>query len=354
MHLLIVTDAFPPRAGGSGWSTHALAQALRSRGHAITIVQPRFEPSAGEASSYDGFEILQPRFRAPRVPFVRNYFRNERLYDRLGQTLAALIRTHRVDVVHGQHLLSAPAAVGAARRTGIVSVCTIRDYWPVCYWSDLMLDPASGVVCPGCSAGQMTRCVRPRGGALWPLGLPAIPYMMANLGAKRRALASADALVAVSGHVASDVRARAPELAHARIEVIPNPVDVDQIQREADQPAPMAGPYALYVGKLEPNKGSLLAVHAAGRARLDWPMVVVGDGSLRSAMDAYARGEQPRRPLYRMAVTAGPVGLVASCLDAGISVGMARAVQPRAAGGRGTGRAHRGDGHRRHWRHRGR
>jgi glycogen(starch) synthase len=289
MRVLIVTDAFPPLAGGSGWSTHALARELRTRGHEIIVVRPRFESPAPEDATYDGFDVLQPQFRAPTVPFVRNFFRNERLYARLGRTLADVIQTHHIDVVHGQHLLSGPAAIRAAHQTGIVSVCTIRDYWPACYWSDLKLDPVSGEACPACSARQMITCLKSRGGRLWPLGLPAIPYMQANLRAKQQALGAADAVVAVSSRLADDLRARGPEFVAARIHVIPNSVDIDQLHREANPTAPLPEPYALYVGKLAHNKGSLQLVQAVRDARLDWPVVVVGDGPLRPVMEAAAK-----------------------------------------------------------------
>ena len=49
------------------------------------------------------------------------------------------------------------------------------------------------------SASMMRRCIRPRAGAAWPLALPFVPYMTANLGRKRAALADASAVVAVTG-----------------------------------------------------------------------------------------------------------------------------------------------------------
>ncbi len=80
---------------------------------------------------------------------------------------------------------------------------------------------------------MMTRCIRPRGGPLWPLALPMIPYMRANLARKRSGLAAADAIVAVSTTIASDLRARAPEIAATRLEIIPNPVDVAGLRASA-------------------------------------------------------------------------------------------------------------------------
>ena len=58
-----------------------------------------------------------------------------------------------------------------------------------------------------------------------------IPYMRANLGRKRRGLAAADAIVAVSTTIASDLRARAPEIRDTRLEIIPNPVDIAALRR---------------------------------------------------------------------------------------------------------------------------
>ena len=111
-----------------------------------------------------------PVFRAfaPPIPFLRNYVRNERLYERLSRHLVSMIRKRKIDLIHAQHVLTGPPSVMAARRAGIPSVCTVRDYWPVCYWGDVLADPGAGVVCPGCSASAMTRCLRPRTGAAWP------------------------------------------------------------------------------------------------------------------------------------------------------------------------------------------
>ena len=292
MRVLMATDAFPPGCGGSGWSTYELARGLRDRGHEMTIVMPRVgTTTAGpERDAFDGFRpVTVPAF-APRVPYVRNYFKNELLYARLAAYLGSLIHDRAIDVVHAQHVLTGPPAVAAAHQIGRPVVCTVRDYWPVCYWSDLIYDRHGETLCTGCTPGMMTRCVRPRAGALWPLAVPMIPYMRANLAAKRRSLARADAVVAVSSAVARDLRARAPEVRADRIVTIPNPVDVAGLREQAErQPRPLEGHYALYVGKLEPNKGVAKLPIAVARAKLDWPLVIVGDGSERAGLEAIAR-----------------------------------------------------------------
>jgi glycosyltransferase involved in cell wall biosynthesis len=145
----------------------------------------------------------------------------------------------------------------------------------------------------------MRVCIQPRAGVLWPLALPMIPYMRANLAAKRTGLSRADAIVAVSSRIAADLRARAPELAETRIDVIPNPVDVKAL-RAAAKPQTAgtstgaavvqnAEAYALYLGKLAPNKGTDYLVDVVTKADLDWKLIVAGDGPDRAALEAKAR-----------------------------------------------------------------
>jgi glycosyltransferase involved in cell wall biosynthesis len=113
--------------------------------------------------------------------------------------------------------------------------------------------------------------------------------MRRNLRRKQASLAQADAIVAVSGFVASALRARAPELKRSRIEAIPNGVDVPGVRAEADATArPMPERYAVYVGKLAKNKGAHALVDVAGRARLEMPLIVIGDGPERRSIEQAA------------------------------------------------------------------
>ncbi len=290
MRILIGTDAFPPRCGGSGWSTFELAQGLRARGHEILVVQPRPGQAADGSREYEGFTVQEIASPAPAAPFVRNYFKNERLWPRLSGVLRELIGRHGIDIVHAQHVLTAPAAVSAGAATGVPTVCTVRDYWPVCYWGTLIYDTRAPDLCPACTPGMMARCVRPRAGAAWPAALPFIPYMRGNLERKRRSLSRASAIIAVSSAIGRDLRQRAPELAGTRLEVIPNPVDVAGIRASGEVGrVRLHESYAVYLGKLEANKGAALLLPAVERARLAWPLVVIGDGALRAGMEADAR-----------------------------------------------------------------
>ena len=290
MRILIATDAFPPRCGGSGWSTYELARGLRDRRHDIVVVQPRPGRRTSGEREYDGFRIIEFASRVPPIPFVRNYFKNERLWGRLAARLQQVAGEHHADLIHGQHVLTAPAAVLAGRASGIPVVCTVRDYWPVCYWATLIYDPEAPGLCPACTTGMMTQCIRPRAGLAWPAALACIPYMRGNLARRQRYLAGADAVVAVSSVIGRDLRDRSPALRAARVEVIPNPVDIAGIRAAAAHTKPpLPGSYAVFVGKLEINKGAAFLLPAVERARLPWTLAVIGDGAERARIETAAR-----------------------------------------------------------------
>ena len=117
MRLLLATDSFPPVCGGSGWSTYELARGLRARGHTVIVAQPRPGAPAGRRErDYDGLRVLEFGFPAPSLPYVRNYFKNERLYPAFTDVLSDIIEREQIDLVHGQHVLTGLPAIEAAHR----------------------------------------------------------------------------------------------------------------------------------------------------------------------------------------------------------------------------------------------
>ena len=291
LRLLLVTDAFPPVCGGSGWSTFELARGLVALGHHVEVVKVvTTAPTAVVDTTVEGLRVTEYRSRASNIPFIRNVEKNERLWSALARFLAGRIADGRFDLVHGQHAMTIVPAINAANEAGVPSVATVRDYWPVCYWSDLIYDPSQPHLCPACSAGMMTRCIKPRAGAAGAAAWSLIPYMLTNLKTKRTTLARAGAIIAPSHAIARDLKERAPELAQTPLYTIPNPVDMthlDEVYRNAPRPHP--NPYALYVGKLATNKGVQFLLQAYADAGVTWPLVIAGDGPLRAALEAEAR-----------------------------------------------------------------
>jgi glycosyltransferase involved in cell wall biosynthesis len=291
LRVLVATDAFPPICGGSGWSTWELVRGLAARGHDVDVVKVEIAPDAGVVEQrYETIPVTTFRAQASTLPVVRNVAKNERLWKTFADFLTDRLASQPVDIIHAQHVMTTVPAIRAGASAATPVVATVRDYWPVCYWSTLIYDPSQPALCPACSVGMMQKCVRPRAGGFSVAAWPLIPYMRSNLATKRATLARASAIIAVSSPLARDLRARAPELATTPIFTIPNPVDMaplDLIRGSAGRPA--AGPYVLYAGKLATNKGVQFLLPALAQAGVDWPLVIAGDGPLRGDLEAEAR-----------------------------------------------------------------
>ncbi len=287
MRVLLAADVFPPRCGGAGWSSYHLARALVRRGHEVLAIVPRQGGRPGVERLYGDIPVREFAYRAPPLPLLRNAFRNELLWPRLGRYLERLARAGPFDLIHAQHSLTIPAAVRAGRAAGVPVVGTVRDYWPLCYRSTML--GAGDTPCERCTLVGMVRCLGGR--APWaPLLALAYPYMRGNVRRKARALAQAGAVIAVSRHVAGRLAAIvAPE----RLHVLPNLVDMEEVAAIVSQgPAtPLPGPFLLFVGKVEANKGVLeLAAaleRAAGQLPLPQrlPLLVAGEGARRGWLE---------------------------------------------------------------------
>ena len=268
MRIVLASEVYPPRAGGAGWSTRALALSLRAAGHQVSVVTTSPGPT-----DLDGLAVTRltasgrKRLRVPRA------------------FAAHLAAAGQADaVVHAQHSLSALGAL-AGRAPQRVAV-TVRDHWPVCFWSTRI---SGGTLCPGCGLRAMTRCVH---GHVRPdaLAWGAIPYMQADLLLKRRALGRAGATLAVSEAIAGELRGAGVP----RVETIPNIVDAEEAVAVArDAPSfELPERFVVFVGKLEENKGARHLVPAIAASGTGLPLVVLGEGTLAHAvkMDAAEAG----------------------------------------------------------------
>jgi len=264
MRITLVSEVFPPKAGGAGWSTRALALGLKDAGHEVKILTTAEGP---------GDEGGVP---VTRLPGVDGGFRRGKMVETFR---AALAQEGGADVVHAQHSLSALGALGFEPRPR--TVVTVRDHWPVCFWSTRM---SRGKLCPRCSTPGMWRCIE---GRLPALSAPlAIPYMKWDLSSKQAALRRADAVIAVSEAIASELRAAQIPSVH----VLPNIVDEAEVNRIANEAptVPLPERFALFVGKLEANKGALDLIPAFARSKSGLPLVILGRGAEQRAIQEEA------------------------------------------------------------------
>jgi glycosyltransferase involved in cell wall biosynthesis len=342
LRVLLPSDVFPPRAGGAGWSAHALARALIERGHDVTAIVPRRATTNNRPKTEDqrlkttawvfgpsslvfGLEDVLgvPTFRvdywAPNVPILQNYFRHECFWPRLADAIVEIgdrrleigalssrspISNLQSLIIHAQHVQTAPAAVLAGRRLGAPVVVTVRDHWPWDYF-------ATGLHGDRVPYGRQTwaSLAADLPARLGPLkgsvALAAIPYMLAHLRRRQAALRQADAVIAVSRYMAR----RLEQIVRLeRLHVIPNLVDIATVEAAiatAPVSVPEGQPYLLFVGKLERNKGAHLLIEIF-RHLLDqrpktkvqgpsnqstslvlgpWSLVIAGDGPLRPELE---------------------------------------------------------------------
>jgi glycosyltransferase involved in cell wall biosynthesis len=267
MRIRLVSEVYPPRAGGAGWSTRALALGLREAGHAVEIVTTSPGPEDDSGIPVRRLAVAgRKRLAVPRA-FARE------------------IAGAGDAVVHAQHSLSALGCLAGSSPQRVA--VTVRDHWPVCFWSTRI---SRGAVCPGCGLAAMTRCVTGHVPLPAVFDWAAIPYMQGDLWAKRRALARAGATLAVSESIAGELRAAGVP----RVEAIPNIVDAAETRALAEgEPAvPLPERFLLFIGKLEENKGARLLVPAVVSSATGLPLVVLGEGSLAHALkfDAAERG----------------------------------------------------------------
>lgn len=268
MKITLASEVFPPKAGGAGWSTRALALGLKDAGHDVTIVTTAAGPTMER-------NVPVIRLEAPSGPFRRG-----RVVEVFRSALAA--SSAGADVIHAQHSLSALGALALWPRPKVV--VTVRDHWPVCFWSTRM---SRGSLCPRCTTTGMWRCLE---GRLPSVSAPlAIPYMKWDLNEKREALGRADAVVAVSEAIATELRGAGVP----RVHVLPNIVDAVEVNRiaSATPGLPLPDRFLLFVGKLEANKGALDLIPAVVRSRSRLPLIVLGSGSQETFIRAQAANQ---------------------------------------------------------------
>jgi glycogen(starch) synthase len=263
--IVLANEIYPPRAGGAGWSTRALALALKEAGHDVVVITTSAGPQ-----DLDGLDVRRLVWRGRKRFAVPRAF-------------AALIETlDENTVIHAQHSL---AALGALRtRHARRVVVTMRDHWPICFWSTRI---SRGELCPRCGLVPMTRCVLGHVAVPAPLSWSIIPYMRWDLREKRSALRNAGALIAVSEAIAAEARSAGLPAPH----VIPNIVNADELARVAEKAPllPLPKRFLLFIGKLETNKGVQFLVPAVAEASAGLTLVVLGEGSLARAIKHDAR-----------------------------------------------------------------
>jgi len=130
--VLVVTDAYPPGCGGSGWSTHALVTGLRGSGFRVDVLEvDAYGDGPDTDREFDDVRLRTVRLGKYRTPW-RHLAAHDYSCEPVRRRVAAFLERHPdIRIVHGQHLHSGQGAALAARAAGRAALVTLRDYWPV-------------------------------------------------------------------------------------------------------------------------------------------------------------------------------------------------------------------------------
>lgn len=276
LRILFITDAFPPIAYGSGWSTYHLARGLRAAGHAVRVVvaQPTIRL---HATTYDDFPVWRAHEDARTINAAALALHSLGP----GRVARALIRDWQPDVIHAQHVNSALVAHRVA--AGMPVVVTVRDHWPVCFYGTALAETP----CPGCLRGTQSPCNLRRGSPAAPrvARMLKATTMRALLAQRQRILRAAAGIIAASDAIGREVGA---VVGSDAVIVIPNAVDLTAIaDAEIGDIGDVPPRFIMYAGKLSSHKGADLLpaiLHAMGDDAP--PLLVLGDGEEAASLRA--------------------------------------------------------------------
>ena len=281
--LHVVHQYVPDHVAGTELYTQMVARAQVAAGHDVAVFTP-----LNRAGTFEGQAVPEEGVRVYRVPVgpreATAVFLSTFRQPALIEAFAAVLAAERPDVVHVQHLMGVPSAVGGALRgAGVPYVLALHDYWFGCANGQLLTNDTA-TICAGPSPhfGNCGRCAAARGGlpaALGPLFAPLMAWRNARL---EPVFAAAARVLAPNAFVADTYTA----LGFPAERMVINPLGLDAPPGLAERVAarraarPVGPPRFGYVGSIARQKGVHVLVEALnglpdGAATLD----VYGDMS---------------------------------------------------------------------------
>ncbi len=259
MQVLFVHNRYLIR-GGEDISTDAEMRLLRAMDHEVEI----FEESNTRVAA-----LGRMRSAARTVWSAETYGR-----------LRRRLRQKHFDVVHVQNFfpLISPAAHHAARAEGVPVVQSVRNYRLICPAATLFRDGRACADCVGRSApwpGVLHGCYRESRSASAAVATLITAHRMMRTWQRK-----VDVFVALSRF--SRDKLIEGGLPADRIAIKPNFVDDDPGQSSG------RGDYALYVGRLAPEKGLATLLQAWQRLQRPFPLKIVGTGPIANIVEAAA------------------------------------------------------------------
>ncbi len=278
MRILMANTYHYLRGGDSAYAL-GISSALEEAGHEVIPFAMQGDANlSSDAASYFAPELDYPALQEEGG--LANSWKvvSNSIYNRQARrNLQRLLDERRVDIVHLHSIMHHLTAsiVLECRQRDLPVVWTLHDAKACCPTTRFM---RKGKICHDCAQGRFYRAVTTRC-KRGSLAASAIVALELYLHRWWKIYEKADLLLAPSRFlrdllVATGLRPR-------RFEVLPNFVEVGKFD-----PAPPDGSYALYLGRLSPEKGLETLLQAAAlEPRV--PLRIVGTGE----MEPYLRGQ---------------------------------------------------------------
>jgi glycosyltransferase involved in cell wall biosynthesis len=261
MKILLVHNAYC-ESGGEDVAFDAERRLLESAGHQVVIYRRTNE----EIETYSGFERLA---LVSRVVWAKD----------ARQDIAALLRQEKPQLahMHNTFMMVSPSVYSACREVGVPVVQTLHNYRLLCPAANFF---RKAHVCEECVEHSLWRGIRH---GCYRDSRPATMTVALMLALHRRWRTWMEM---VNGYIALTEFARQKFISGGlpadNVSVKPNFVHPDPGERAG------SGEYALFVGRLAPEKGLHILLASWERLHNSLPLHVVGDGPMRTRLEAQA------------------------------------------------------------------
>jgi glycosyltransferase involved in cell wall biosynthesis len=272
MRILIVHNAYQ-EAGGEDVVFEQERRLLSRNGHHVVT----YERSNHELDAYSNLQ---------RVGMLKQIISADDSKCEIGE----ILRTEKPDLahVHNTFMMVSPSVYEVCREEGVPVIQTLHNYRLLCPAAILYRD---GHVCEECSDHGLLRsichgCYRDSRAAT-----AAVALMLQVHRAQRTWQDSVDGYVALTEF--SRQKFIEGGLPSSKIHVKPNFVHPDPGERT------VAGDYAIFAGRLSEGKGIQTLLEAWELLASSIPLVVVGDGPLRAALEEETKQKNMKHVTFR-------------------------------------------------------
>jgi len=287
--ILFISDLFWPFVGGAENYSRVLLSKLAERGLRICALSHQFYGT----KSYETRGNL--KIYRERLSFSErnlDFFRRIVFYLKSFLIITRHVLKNQPDLLIAQQLISVPA-IFASKLFRVPAIIILHDYWPICYYRSL-LDSHERI----CSTFDRRfhdtyLCVKNHLNGFFTKSLLK-PIMAATYSLlvylhtliSRQILDKANTIVVVSRFLEKVLILNGID--SKKIRVIYNPITVDCSWGNKSTNMP----YALYVGRLETEKGVKFLIEAAEQVCMklkEFKLFIVGDGPLRKSLQPLSR-----------------------------------------------------------------